>query len=71
METPLTTPPESKRSKRLKPIMVMLVVLLAVGLAFGLYARYWVRSGRLDQYIAGEVKTALAGYGLRAHIGKF
>ena len=71
METPRTTTPETKRSRRLKPIIVMLVVLLAVGLAFGLYARYWVRSGRLDQYIAGEVKTALADYGLRADIGKF
>jgi outer membrane protein assembly complex protein YaeT len=71
METPRTTPQESRRSRRLKPILVTLVVLLAVGVAFGLYAWYWVRSGRLDRYIAGEVKTALVDYGLRADIGKF
>src|SRR6476660_5583511 len=71
METPRTTLPENRQSRRLKAILVTLVVLLAVGFAFGSYAWYWVRSGRLDQYLAGEVKAALADYGLRADIGKF
>src|SRR5262245_57605671 len=62
---------ETRRTRRFKPILVTIAVLLAVGLVLGLYGWYWVRSGRMDRYILGEVRTALADYGLRAEIGKF
>lgn len=43
--------------------LVSLFVLLGLGLLI------WVKSGRFDQWVAGQLKTALAEYGIRAEIG--
>ncbi|HKV38604.1 MAG TPA: AsmA-like C-terminal region-containing protein, partial [Blastocatellia bacterium] len=45
--------------------LISIVLLLAVAILF------FIRSGRLDRYIASQVKSALAEYGLRTEIGGF
>ncbi|MBI3650343.1 MAG: outer membrane protein assembly factor BamA [Acidobacteria bacterium] len=54
------------RHKRL--VITGLVALLLIVVVFFI-ATFYVRSGRLNRYIIGEVQTALTGYGLRAEVG--
>src|SRR5688572_28379859 len=60
--------PWAARHKNLL-IAAGVALLLILALALGLL--YYIRSGRLNQYITGQVQTALAEYGLRAEIGDF
>jgi outer membrane protein assembly complex protein YaeT len=66
-EAPSFQPSWTARHKRL--LIVGLVVLLIIaGLSF--FALFYVRSGRLNRTIVGEVQTALQEYGLRAEVGE-
>src|SRR5262245_24834487 len=54
--------------KRLLMIGLLSFFFLAIIILAGIF---YVRSGRLNRYIADQVKTAIKEYGLRAEIGGF
>jgi outer membrane protein insertion porin family len=56
------------RHKRLLLIGLGLLLLITFIVLVGLY---YIRSGRLNRYIANQVADALGEYGLRAEIGRF
>src|SRR5262249_9157643 len=56
------------RHKRLLLIVLGFLLLIAF---LALAGFYYIRSGRLNRYIANQVKDALVEYGLRTEIGKF
>jgi uncharacterized protein involved in outer membrane biogenesis len=65
-EAPSSQPRWTARRKRLL-IVGLAALILIVGVA--LFAVVYVRSGRLNRTIVGEVQTALKEYGLRAEVG--
>src|ERR1700754_3412571 len=64
-------PPASPSSwaARHKRLLIVTGVALALILALALGGIYYIRSGRLNRYILGQVQTALSEYGVRAEIG--
>src|SRR5262245_38498579 len=67
-ETPSIERPWYKRRKRLLWIGFSVFSLLALVVLAGLL---YVRTGRLNHYISGQVVEALSEYGLRVEIGNF
>ncbi|HKP86933.1 MAG TPA: translocation/assembly module TamB domain-containing protein [Blastocatellia bacterium] len=66
-EPPEPNPTWAARHKKLL-ISGGVILLLILGLVLG--GVYYIRSGRLNRYISGQVQTALADYGMRAEIGE-
>src|ERR1044072_8609847 len=65
-ESPLVRLSWPARHKRLMAgglVFLLLLVVLAIS------AIYYIRSGRINTYIVGQVQTALQEYGLRAEVG--
>src|SRR6266540_3537222 len=67
-ETPFIEQPWYARRKRLLWIGFSVLSLLALLTLSGLI---YVRTGRLNRYISGQVVEALGAYGLRVEIGNF
>jgi outer membrane protein assembly complex protein YaeT len=66
--TPSTRPHWYRTHKRLLLIGLGSLLLIAFLVVAGLY---YIRSGRLNRYIANQVVDALGEYGLRTEIGNF
>src|SRR4051794_23400591 len=63
------TPRRPRRRRRF--LLGALGALVLVLLVVGLVAFYYVRTGRLDRAIQGEVQLALAEHGARTEFGTF
>jgi outer membrane protein insertion porin family len=63
--------PSSSRPSRRKRLLRIAISLLLIALAVVLAAVIFIRSGKLNRYIAGQVKQALAEFGVRTEIGGF
>jgi hypothetical protein len=78
MSTPLEPPssaappaPQQPRRRRLRWVWIAGLSVLALAVGLGLFAWYWVRSGRVNTYVANQIVTALKEYGIRAEVGGF
>lgn len=71
-DRPAATEPTPRSRYRTRQWLLIsglsLVALLIIG-AF--VAWYWVRSGRVNRYVADQIVTALREYGIRAEVGGF
>src|SRR5947199_10825647 len=66
-QPPASTPGWTRRHKRLLAAgSIILLVLLVCAVA----GRYYIRSGRVNRFILAQVQTALAGYRIRAEVGR-
>jgi outer membrane protein assembly complex protein YaeT len=70
-QTPGTTPVRPLWYVRRKRLLVIALVIFSLVAILALAGYYYIRSGRLNRYIANQVVTALEEYGLRTEIGKF
>src|SRR5579871_3533510 len=73
----MSTPPESQAPPspqsslflRRRTLFYVGMGLLGLVVVVGIGLLYYVRSGRLNQYIVGSIQDAVKEYGLRAEIG--
>lgn len=72
-QSPEPTPesPRSSWAARHKRLLIAGGAVLSLLLVLALALVFYVRSGRLNRYVGGEIQTALTEYGIRAEIGAF
>jgi outer membrane protein insertion porin family len=70
-QTPGTTPVRPLWYVRRKRLLVIILVIFSLVAILALAGYFYIRSGKLNRYIANQVVTALEEYGLRTEIGKF